>query len=262
MRRLLALTAVLFLTSAAVPRRGAEVHLSFSGIICHVFDGQRAPRAVAMRGSGGMLHRATLHVPEASIASSAVAMSCANGDCVLDLDGVALRFLGAGRAHYDAGGSFDTIVPHLSRVTNGEMSALRDDLAGVVSASMELPAGNLTATPLDVKGHYEPDFEQRGERQFAREVFLDGVVPLPRLLVQRFGESAWRSIAFKDGVLIELRMVNEPAPGAMAMQHEVLFYDLAGTPLATKPVIVSDVAATGGIHPETFAAGCSDSQWP
>src|ERR1043166_1973979 len=120
MRRLLALTAVLFLTSAAVPRRGAEVHLSFSGIICHVFDGQRAPRAVAMRGSGGMVERGTRHVPEASIASSAVAMSCANGDCVLDLDGVALRFLGAGRAHYDAGGSFDTIVPHLSRVTNGE----------------------------------------------------------------------------------------------------------------------------------------------
>jgi hypothetical protein len=260
MRRLLALTAVLLLTSAAVPRRGAEIHLSFSGVICHIFDGQ--PRAVAMRGSGHMLHRATLHVPEASIASSDVAMTCAGGDCVVDLDGVALRFPGSGRARYDAGGSFDTVVPHLRPVTNGEMSALRADLPDVVSVSMELPAGNLTATPYDAKGQYEPDFEHRGERQFAREVLLDGVVPSPRLLVRRFGERAWRSIAFKDGLLIELRMVNEPAADAMARGHEALFYDLAALPLATKPRII-DAAPTGQITAaDGLNSGCSNSQWP
>jgi hypothetical protein len=255
MRRLLALVAVLFLTSAAIPRRGAEVHISFSGVICHIFEGQ--PRAVAMRGSDHMLHRATLHVPQASIASADVPMTCAGGDCVVDLDGVALRFPGAGRPHYDAGGSFDTIVPHLRAVTNGEMHALRDDLTGVISASMDLPAGNLTATPLDLKGHYEPDFEGRGERPFAREVLLDGVVPSPRLLVQRFGERSWRSITFKDGVLIELRMINEPAADAMAMGHEALFYDLAALPLATKPVIVTALAPRIATSPS-----CSVTTYP
>jgi hypothetical protein len=255
MRRLLALTAVLFLTSAAVPRRGAEVHISFSGVICHIFDGQ--PRAVAMRGSGGMLHRATLHVPQSLIKASDVALQCDDGDCVLALDGVALRFPGSGRAHYDAGGSFDTIVPHLSRVTNGEMHALRDDLSDVVSASMELPAGNLTATALAARAHYDPDFEHRGERQFAREVFLDGVVPSPRLMVRGFGERAWRGITFRDGVLIELRMVNDPAADAMPMGHEVLFYDLASTPLATRPVIVQSAAPRDGT-----STSCSVTTYP
>src|ERR1043166_418663 len=184
-------------------------------------------------------------------------MTCDNGDCVVELDGVALRFPGAGRPRYDDGGSFDTIVPHLSRVTNGEMHALRADLTEVISSSMDLPAGNLTATALDVKAHYEPDFEHRGERPFAREVFLDGVVPSPRLLVQRFGERAWRAITFKDGVLIELRMINQPAAGAMALGHEVLFYDLAAQPLATKPVIVTTLAPKMDLN-----ASCSDSHYP
>ena len=266
MRRALALMVVLFLTSAAVPRRGAEIHISFSGIICHIFDGARAPRAVALRGTPGMLHRAVLHVPQASIAASEVAMSCANGDCVVDLTDAALRFPGAGRAHYDAGGSFDTIVPHLSRVTNGEMHSLRSEVfdavpspGGVVSASMELPAGNLTATPYGALARYEPDLEQRGDRPFAREVFLDGAIPKPLLLVRRSGDLPWRHIAFKESSLIELRMVNEPAPGAMAMRHELLFYDLADMPLATNPFIVSPAAA---VHADELGPGCSNSTYP
>ena len=273
MRRALSLLVVLslaFLTSAAVPRRGAEIHISFSGVICHVFDGEHAPRAVAMRGTPGMLHRATLHIPQASIASANVAMSCAGGDCVVDLADVALRFPGSGRARYSAGGSFDTIVPHLRPVTNGEMNTLRGDVfdalpspAGVVSASMELPAGNLSATPLQTKAHYEPDFEQRGDRSFAREVFLDGVIPSPQLMVRRFGERSWRGITFKDDALIELRMVNEPAAGMTGMRHEVLFYDLADRPLATKPLIVSSLTAAGQVQAQDgLTSGCSNSQWP
>jgi hypothetical protein len=265
MRRLLALTAVLFLTSAALPRRGAEVHISFSGIICHIFDGEHAPRAVAMRGTPGMLHRATLHIPQASIASSNVAMTCGNGDCVVELNDTSLRFPGAGRAHYDRGGSFDTVVPHLHPVTGGEMQSLRADVfdampspAGVVSASMELPAGHLSATPFESKARYEPDLEQRGDRQFAREVFLDGVIPSPELLVRRAGERSWRSIAFNEG-LIELRMVNEPAEQMNSMRHETLFYDLSELPLATKPRIV---ISGGGIAAQTVGPGCSNSTYP
>jgi hypothetical protein len=269
MRRLLVLTAVLFLTSAAVPRRGAEVHISFSGLICQIFDGQHAPRAVAMRGTPGMLHRATLHIPEASIASSDVAMTCGNGDCVVDLADTALRFPGAGRAHYDRGGSFDTVVPHLHSVTGGEMQSLRADVfdavpspAGVVSASMELPAGRMSATAYDAKAHYEPDFENRGDRPFAREVFLDGLLASPELLVRRAGERSWRSITFKDGVLIELRMVNEPAEAASGMRHETLFYDLSALPLATKPFIAAPSPAAGSVRTEMSTVACSNSNYP
>jgi hypothetical protein len=248
--------------SAPAARRGTEVHISFSGVICHVFDAQHAPRAVAMRGGGTMLHHATLHMAEGSIASSDVPLACDHGDCVLELADTAVRFPGRGLAHYTAGGSFDTIVPHLSRVTNGEMSALRGAVfdavpspASVVSASMELPAGRFSATPFDGKAHYEPDFENRGERPFAREVFLDGIVPSPVLLVRRSGDTAWRRIAFKDG--IELRMVNEPAANIAPMDHELLFYDLAERPLTTKPLIVAPKTRTLITSWE-----CSNSQWP
>ena len=264
---ILILSVTLF-PSATVPRRGTEIHIAFSGIICHVFDGQHAPRAVAMRGSPGMEHRATLHVAQASIASSDVALSCQQGDCVLDLTDVALRFLGSsGRPRVTAGGSFDTIVPHLQRVTNEEMRTLRDDVfdavpspGGVVSASMELPSGALSATPYDMTGRYDPDFEQRGDRPFAHEVFLDGVVAQPLLLVRRSGDASWHRIKFKDDELIELRMVNEPANG-MEGEHALLYYDLAELPLATKPLIVSSRAA-GQMRPHGLDIACSPTSWP
>jgi hypothetical protein len=263
--RKLAFLAALVLLAAAPTRRGAEVHIRFSGVICHVFDGTHAPRAVAMRGGGTMLHHAVLHMAQESIASSDVAMACDNGDCVLELADTAVRFLGSGRPQYDAGGSFDTVVPHLRAVTGGEMSALRHDVfdavpspASVISAVMELPGGRMSATPLDTKARYEPDFENRGDRLFAREVALDGVVPSRVLLVRRFGDKAWRSITFKDD--IALRMVNEPAAGMMPMQHEVLFYDLAAQPLTAKPLIVTIPAAQ--ITPNFTDFECSNTQYP
>ena len=254
------LTPLLFLAFLGAVPRGTEVHIAFSGLIAHLFDGVHAPRAVAMRGEGHMLHRAALHIPEASIASSEVPLACDNGDCVLDLRDVALRFPGTGRAHYAPGGSFDTIVPHLGKVTNGEMSALRDEVfdpapGSVIAASMELPAGNLTATPFETKARYEPDFENRGERAFAREVDLDGVMPRPQLLVRRFGEASWKRIDFKAD-LIELRMVNEPAPGITTTHHEELFYDLAARPLAVNPLIVMP---QGKLRPNDLDALCSNT---
>lgn len=256
------------LVSAPAARHATAVHITFSGVICHVFDARHAPRAVAMRGMGTMLHHATLHMAQESIASSDVPLRCDNGDCVLELADTAVRFVGSGgRARYGAGDSFDTIVPHLRAVTNGEMSALRGEAFdavpspnGVISAVMELPGGRMSAAPFDTKARYEPDFENRGDRLFPREVALDGVVSSPVLLVRRAGDKAWRSIAFKDD--ITLRMVNEPAAGMAGMDHELLFYDLAARPLATKPLIVSRGAAAGQMHAAFVNADCSNSQWP
>ena len=264
MRKLTLLLALAILASAPAERRGAEVHIVFSGVIAHVFDGAHAPRAVAMRGMGSMLHHPTLHIPQASIVSSDVPLDCDGGDCVLELRDTALRFPGGGRANYAAGGSFDTIVPHLRAVTNGEMSALRDEVfdptsASVISASMELPAGRLSANAFDMKGRYDPDFENRGERPFAREVLLDGVVPKPLLLARRFGDTAWSRITFKDDTLIELRMLNDPAPGITGENHEMLFYDLSAQPLTTQPAIVR--AATK-FRANRTDIECSNSQWP
>src|ERR1051326_9159584 len=98
------LTPLLFLAFLAPAPHGAEVHIAFSGVIAHVFDGTHAPRAVAMRGAGHMLHHATLHIAQASIASSEVPLACDHGDCVLELRDVALRFPGAGRPRYAAVG--------------------------------------------------------------------------------------------------------------------------------------------------------------
>ena len=264
---------ILAILSSGVARHqsGVEIHIGFSGLICNIFDGQHAPRAVAMRGTADMLHHATLHIPQASIASTDVALSCEQGDCVLDLTNVALRFPGNGRAHYDAGGSYDTIVPHLSRVTNGAMAGLRDEVfddvpspTSVVSSLMVLPEGSFSAIPLDQTGHYSPDFEHTGDRSFAREVFLDGVIPLPEILVRHFGDSRWHRITFNPDALIELRMVNEPAEGmATGMHHEVLYYNLSDLPLATEPIIVVD---RGGIGRSrlyvAFDPSCSTSNFP
>jgi hypothetical protein len=260
------------LSSGVAPRRDVDVHITFSGLICNIFDGQHAPRAVAMRGTADMLHHATLHIRQSSIASTDVALSCDQGDCVLDLTDVALRFPGGGRAHYDAGGSFDTIVPHLSRVTNGAMVSVRDEVfddvpspSSVVSASMMLPEGTFSATPLDRKSHYDPDFERTGDRSFPQDVFLDGVIPTPLLLVRRFGDSSWHRVTFNANTLIELRMVNEPADEtATGMHHEVLYYDLSDRPLATKPIIVTgNNGSPRRGHPFIpFDSSCSTSNFP
>lgn len=269
---LLASITLGLLSSGAARHSGVDLHITFSGLICNIFDGQHAPRAVSMRGTAEMLHKATLHIPQSSIASTDVALSCDQGDCVLDLTDVALRFPGGGRAHYDVGGSFDKIVPHLSRVTNGAMFSLRDEVfdtvpspTSVVSASMLLPEGTFSATPLDQKSHYAPDFERSGERPFPREVFLDGVIPAPHLLVRRFGDSSWHRITFNADALIELRMVNEPADGVPAgMHHEVLYYDLSDLPLATKPIIVT--TNNGNSRRSRpfipFDSSCSTSNYP
>ncbi|HEV8435499.1 MAG TPA: hypothetical protein VGR95_18970 [Thermoanaerobaculia bacterium] len=259
------------LSSGAARRSDVEVHISFSGLICSIFDGQHAPRAVAMRGTADMLHHATLHIPQSSIASTDVALTCDRGDCILDLTDVALRFPGVGQAHYDKGGSYDTIVPHLSRVTNGAMVSVRDEVfdtvpspASVVSASMLLPEGTFSATPLDQKGHYSPDFEDSGDRLFAQEVFLDGVIPTPQLLVRRFGDSSWHRVTFNPDTLIELRMVNEPADGMPpGMHHEVLYYDLSDLPLAAKPMIIVDKGGSGRSRLFIpFDPSCSTSNYP
>lgn len=248
--------------------RGADVHIVFSGLICHIFDDGHAPRAVAMRGSAGMEHHATLHLMRDAIASSEVPLACDGGECTLDLTNTALRFAaGSGRAHYDRGGSFDTIVPHLRAVTNGEMASLRNDVfdevpspASPISAAIELPAGTLSANECPTRAHYEPDLEQRGTRQFPREVVLDGHVSRPELLVRRFGEVAWQKITFNGDV--EMRIINEPAAEMASVDspHAMLYYDLSATPLLTRPLIVNNPSRHSS--DVLMQTQCSNSNWP
>jgi hypothetical protein len=262
----LSLLAVCFLAMAPIDRseRGTDVHIVFSGLICHLFDGAHAPRAVAMRGHAGMEHQATLHIAAASIASSDVTLACAGGECTLDLANAALRFApGSGRAHYDAGGSFDTIVPKLRAVTNGQMSVREDAFDevpsphGPVLASIELPSGAMTAIAYSQTARYEPDFEGRGQRQFAREVALDGHVSMPHVLVRRAGDGAWQRITFKRDALIELRITNEPAASATStMPHSSLFYDLSAVPLTVEPRIVRP---NRGIESDNLSIECSNT---
>jgi len=176
---------------------GADVHIAFSGLICHVFDQAHPPRAVVMRGNEAMPHRATLYISQSAIASSDIFLTCEGGECTLDLTNVAMRFRSAGAPQIDQDGSFDRLVPHLRPVTNGEMAELRSDVfdevpspASPVSASFELPSGRMSAVAYGENGRYEPDFEQRGVRQFAREVFLDGHVASPTLLIRNAADTA------------------------------------------------------------------------
>jgi hypothetical protein len=250
------------------PDRGADVHIVFSGLICHVFDDGHAPRAVAMRGSEGMEHHATLHLTRDAIASSEVLLACDGGECTLDLTNTALRFAaGSGRAHFDRGGSFDMLVPHLRAVTNGEMAALRSEVfddvpspASPISAVIELPAGTLSATECPTRAHYEPDLERRGMRPFPREVVLDGHVSRAELLVRRFGELTWQRIRFNADV--EMQIVNEPTAEMASIDspHALLYYDLSATPLVTRPLIISDPSRhSSDIVGQTQ---CSNTNWP
>ncbi len=263
---LVAVGCLALLGASPTPRRGADVHITFSGLICHVFDAGHAPRSVTMRGTDAMPHRATLHLQQAEIESSEVQLACDGNECTLDLTNTGLRFASAGRPTFSRGGSFDTIAPHLRAVTNGEMDALRDDVfddvpspSSPISASFLLPAGRLSAVAYDQTARYDPDFEGRGNRPFAREVMLDGHVPIGQLLVRRAGDAAWRRITFTDD--IDLRVVNEPMLNPM-LEHADLYYDLARIPMTTRPMIV--LAAQAGHSPTALSVdvGCSNSAYP
>jgi hypothetical protein len=263
---LVALGCLALLGASPASRGGADVHITFSGLICHVFDGGHAPRSVTMRGTDAMPHRATLYMQKAAIESSEVPLTCDGTECTLDLTNTGLRFARGGRATFSRGGSFDTIAPHLRAITNGEMDALREDVfddvpspSSPISASFLLPAGSLSAVAYDQKAHYEPDFEGRGNRPFAREVMLDGHVQSAVLLVRRAGDSAWRRITFTDD--IDLRVVNEPMMNPM-LEHANLYYDLARIPLTIRPMIVEPVARQSGIRPAFTDFGCSNSAYP
>jgi hypothetical protein len=261
---LVALGCLVLLGASPAPRGGADVHITFSGLICHVFDEGHAPRSVTMRGTDAMPHRATLYLQQAAIASSEVPLACDGTECTLDLTNTGLRFARASSPTFSRGGSFDTIAPHLRAITNGEMDALRDDVfddvpspASPISASFVLPAGHLSAVAYAQLARYNPDFEGRGDRPFAREVMLDGHVPIGQLLVRRAGDAAWSRITFIDD--IDLRVVNISVQ--TMGEHATLYYDLARTPLATRPTIV--LPAPGG-HITAMAADfeCSNSSWP
>jgi hypothetical protein len=254
------------LGASPVQRSGADVHITFSGLICHVFDAGHAPRSVTMRGTDAMPHRATLYLQEAAIESSEVPLTCDGTECTLDLMNTGLRFAGGGGSPtFSRGGSFDTIAPHLRAITNGEMDALREDVfddvpspSSPISASFVLPAGRLSAVAYGQTAHYEPDFEGRGNRPFAREVMLDGHMPSGVLLVRRAGDAAWRRITFTDDV--DLRVVNEPMMNPM-LEHANLYYDLARIPLTTRPVIVA-ASRDSRFRAEDADPGCSNSHYP
>jgi len=220
-----------------------------------------------------LLHHATLHLQQAAIESSDVALTCDGTECTLDLTNTGLRFARSGSPTFSRGGSFDTIAPHLRAVTNGEMNALREDVfddvpspSSPISAAFLLPAGRLSAVAYDQMARYDPDFEGRGNRPFAREVILDGHVPLAQLLVRRAGDATWRRITFTDD--IELRVVNEPAMNPMLGQpmldHASLYYDLALIPLTSRPRIVSPMTSTtDGVRAYVdMNTSCSNSGYP
>jgi hypothetical protein len=150
------------------------------------------------------------------------------------------------------------------------MDALREEVfddvpspSSPISATFLLPAGRLTAVAYDGMARYDPDFEGRGLRPFAREVMLDGHVPLGQLLVRRAGDIAWRRITFTDD--IDLRVVNEPdvtMPNHSMAGHATLYYDLARTPLATRPAIVVLPAHVGRVRTLSVDPDCSNSHFP
>ncbi len=272
---LVALGCLGLLGASPAPRPGADVHITFSGLICHVFDAGHAPRSVTMRGTDAMPHRATLYLQKAAIESSEVPLTCDGTECTLDLTNTGLRFARGGSPSFSRGGSFDSITPHLRAVTNGEMDALREDVfddvpspSSPISASFLLPAGRLSAVAYDQTARYDPDFEGRGNRPFSREVMLDGHVLLGVLLVRRAGDAAWRRITFTDD--IDLRVVNESMLNPM-LEHADLYYNLARIPLTTRPRIVSVRQASDHeeamlklrpVPDEGLTLGCSNSVYP
>ena len=253
MKTALAITLAL-LTLGAMPRpRPTEVHITFSGIVTHVLDPAHPARAVMIRGEGHMLHRATLYLRASEIEWSDLALSCdTDGACAIPLGTMRVRFAGpAGRPMYDNGGTFDVLVPHLRAVTGGAMTALR---AEVSAATFDLPNGRYSATPHEERGMFAPDLENRGARRFSREVFRSARVVSPEL--QLFDGTTWRSIRFRsDEELIELRFTNEPLHAGAG--HFALHYDLAATPLATRPTLTPSAVSLSFLTSE-----CSNSQFP
>lgn len=71
-----ALSCLALLGASPASRRGADVHLTFSGLICHIFDAGHEPRSVTMRGTEAMPHRATLYLQEDEVESSEVLLTC------------------------------------------------------------------------------------------------------------------------------------------------------------------------------------------
>src|SRR5258708_13072452 len=110
---LVALGCLGLLGASPVPHPGADVHITFSGLICHVFDAGHAPRSVTMRGTDAMPHRATLYLQKAAIESSEVPLTCDGTECTLDLTNTGLRFARGASPSFTRAASFDSITPHL-----------------------------------------------------------------------------------------------------------------------------------------------------
>lgn len=250
--------------------RVTPLHLSFAGLICHIFDPSHPARAVMIRGTDDMPHAAVLRVPSSEIESSEVPLTCSDGTCALDLTNTALRFTdGGAQPVAEKGGTFDTIVPHLRAITGGEMSALRDDTfdevpspLSPVLAYLELPAGHLTTVPFEQLAAFVPDLEHRGARPFPNGVFLSGKLDDPVLLVRRTGDDRWSAITFRSGALIDLRLTNEPANGMPDSAHASLVYALSKYPLSVQPAVQLTIGRR--IHTAPFGTipGCSDTQYP
>jgi hypothetical protein len=247
---------------------GAELHIYFAGLICHVFDPDHAPRAVILRGTASMPHRAVLTLSEHQIESTEVSLSCSDDKCNVDLENTALRFALGGNATFEASGSFDVIVPHLKAITNGEMNALREEVFDEVpspesrmAAYIKLPAGLLTAVPFAQNARFEPDYEKRGLRPFPEGVFLTGYVQQPVLLMRRLGDKAWRRIVFRTDDGIDIGITNEPTSGVGSPMHAMLYYGLAREPLAVEPVIAAS-ERSARMAPLFTVPGCNNTQFP
>jgi hypothetical protein len=250
-----------------------EVHITFSGVISHVFVPGHAARAVVLRGTPAAPHEGTLFLRKADIETTDVTLTCdGDGECRLPIDATAIRFVGgAAPPAVDPGGTFDAFVPHLRAITNGEFAAVRQDVLdeiptkdSVMAGYLELPGGRMTATPYATRAQFSPDYEGRGMRDFAQTVLLSTRVVEPELEIWTASDGQWRTVTFKQRHLIELRLVNEPsvsADGHVDSSHFALNYGLAQSPITAQPRLIS-ADSQSRIHSLRFDAQCSNTQWP
>lgn len=165
--------------------------------------------------------------------------------------------------------TFDQFVPHLLKVSDGELnqsnldSSMFDPVPDkkLWGLFFELNGGALTAEKACKQSHFIHDYEKKGNREFAKTVTLTGSVEMqPALQILTKG-GTWQTITFTTlptpPATFSIKAVTQSSTG-LKMSHFPKFERL-GNP---KPKKFDDIFFVPCDDKGPSDPACSNNQWP
>jgi hypothetical protein len=246
----------------------SNLEVTFEGAIAHAFSGGKA-RALVINGVTGLPtgvkpHYSRLIIPTAAITGSipaGVNYTTQGNIYTIELEDfeVSVTTMNGPRP-----GSLDgNIVPQLTLVDPRfkklfpSWDSKRPD-PNCVRAYMDLE-GTMSVTPYPQRGHFQPDFEGKPNREFAQSVKMTATIGAgAQLVLRKFDDSFTATIPLAAGD-IAFAITNNDI-GAGSLKDFNLQYKLADPPMQEGPI--PEVTTTSSSLPRSGTPGCTNSQFP